>query len=78
MGRLVRGLEDKILLRTANDRETGITGWAQVEYGYGATEEDAAEKLKYDLFYIKNNNLLLDLWIVLKTVKVVLLGSGAR
>ena len=56
----------------------GITGWAQVEYGYGATEEDAAEKLKYDLFYIKNNNLLLDLWIVLKTVKVVLLGSGAR
>ncbi len=56
----------------------GLTGWAQVEYAYGATEEDALEKLKYDLYYIKNNNLLLDLWIVLKTVKVVLMGSGAR
>ena len=56
----------------------GITGWAQVEYGYGATDEESLEKLKYDLFYIKNSNLLLDLWIVLKTVKVVLLGSGAR
>jgi lipopolysaccharide/colanic/teichoic acid biosynthesis glycosyltransferase len=56
----------------------GITGWAQVEYGYGADEKDAVEKLKYDLFYIKNNNLLFDLWIVMKTVKVVLLGSGAR
>ena len=56
----------------------GLTGWAQVEYGYGATDEDALEKLKYDLYYIKNGNLLFDLWIVLKTVKVVLLGSGAR
>jgi sugar transferase (PEP-CTERM system associated) len=56
----------------------GITGWAQVEYGYGATDEDALEKLKYDLYYIKNNNLLLDLWILLKTLKVVLLGRGAR
>jgi lipopolysaccharide/colanic/teichoic acid biosynthesis glycosyltransferase len=56
----------------------GITGWAQVEYGYGASDQDALEKLKYDLYYIKNNNLLLDLWIVLKTIKVVLLGSGAR
>jgi sugar transferase (PEP-CTERM system associated) len=56
----------------------GITGWAQVEYGYGATDEDALEKLKYDLYYIKNNNPLLDLWIVLKTVKVVLMGRGAR
>ena len=56
----------------------GLTGWAQVEYRYGSTEEDALEKLKYDLYYIKNNNLLLDLWIVLKTVKVCLLGRGAR
>ena len=54
----------------------GVTGWAQVEYRYGSTEEDALEKLKYDLYYIKNNNLMLDLWIVLKTVKVVLLGGG--
>lgn len=56
----------------------GITGWAQVNYPYGASVEDALEKLKYDLYYIKNNNLLLDLWIVLKTVKVVLVGQGAR
>jgi sugar transferase (PEP-CTERM system associated) len=56
----------------------GLTGWAQVEYRYGASEEDALEKLKYDLYHIKNGNLLFDLWIVLKTIKVVLLGSGAR
>jgi sugar transferase (PEP-CTERM system associated) len=54
----------------------GITGWAQVEYGYGASREEALEKLKYDLYYIKNSNLLLDLWIVLKTAKVVLFGKG--
>ena len=56
----------------------GLTGWAQVEYGYGATEEEALEKLRYDLYYIKNANLLFDLWIVLKTVKVVVSGWGAR
>ncbi len=56
----------------------GVTGWAQVEYRYGASEEDAMEKLKYDLYYIKNCNPFLDLWIILKTVKVVLLGDGAR
>jgi sugar transferase (PEP-CTERM system associated) len=56
----------------------GITGWAQVNYHYGASSEDALEKLKYDLYYIKNNNLMLDLWIVLKTVQVVLVGKGAR
>ena len=56
----------------------GITGWAQVQYRYGATVEDAREKLKYDLFYIKNSNPLYDLWILLKTVKVVLTAAGAR
>lgn len=56
----------------------GITGWAQVQYRYASTDEDALEKLKYDLYYIKNSGLLFDLWIVLKTIKVVLLGSGAR
>jgi len=56
----------------------GITGWAQVEHPYGATDEDAREKLKYDLYYIKNGNLIFDLWVVLRTVKVVLSGSGAR
>jgi sugar transferase (PEP-CTERM system associated) len=56
----------------------GLTGWAQVMYPYGASEEEAREKLKYDLYYIKNSNLLLDLWIVLKTINVVLFGKGAR
>ncbi len=56
----------------------GITGWSQVKYGYGANREDALEKLKYDLYYIKNSNLLLDLLIVVKTVGVVLIGKGAR
>ena len=56
----------------------GITGWAQVSYGYGASVEDAIEKLNYDLFYIKNMTLLMDLMIVLKTIKIVLFGKGAR
>ena len=56
----------------------GITGWAQVCYGYGASEEDAVEKLNYDLFYIKNMSILMDLMIVLRTIKIVLFGKGAR
>jgi exopolysaccharide biosynthesis polyprenyl glycosylphosphotransferase len=54
----------------------GITGWAQVLYPYGASIEDAYEKLAYDLYYIKNYSLLLDIAIALKTVRVVLLGKG--
>jgi sugar transferase (PEP-CTERM system associated) len=56
----------------------GVTGWAQLQYSYGASQEDALEKLQYDLFYIKNQNLLLDLMIILQTVEVVLWGKGAR
>ena len=56
----------------------GITGWAQVSYGYGASVEDALEKLKYDLFYIKNISLFMDLTIIFKTVKIVIQQSGAR
>jgi sugar transferase (PEP-CTERM system associated) len=56
----------------------GVTGWAQLQYCYGASEEDAIEKLQYDLYYIKNQNLLLDLVIILQTVEVVLWGKGAR
>lgn len=55
----------------------GITGWAQVRYGYGASEQDAAEKLKYDLYYVKNRNLLLDLLVLIHSVEVVLFGQGA-
>ncbi len=54
----------------------GITGWAQVMYPYGASVEDAREKLQYDLFYIKNYSVLLDIGIVFKTLRVVLLGEG--
>jgi sugar transferase (PEP-CTERM system associated) len=56
----------------------GITGWAQVRYTYGNTLEDAKEKLQYDLFYIKNLSLGLDLLIMFETIKIVLLGRGAQ
>jgi sugar transferase (PEP-CTERM system associated) len=56
----------------------GITGWAQVQYKYGNTLADAREKLQYDLFYIKNASLGLDLLILFQTIKIVLLGRGAR
>ncbi len=56
----------------------GVTGWAQLRYSYGASEEDAAEKLQYDLYYVKNHTLLRDLVIILQTAEVVLWGKGAR
>ncbi|HKU26838.1 MAG TPA: sugar transferase, partial [Candidatus Sulfotelmatobacter sp.] len=56
----------------------GITGWAQVRYKYGNTVEDAKEKLQFDLYYIKNMSLGLDLTIVFQTIKIVLLGRGAQ
>jgi sugar transferase (PEP-CTERM system associated) len=56
----------------------GITGWAQLCYPYGSSEQDALEKLQYDLYYIKNNSLLFDLTILVQTVEVVFMGQGAR
>ncbi len=56
----------------------GLTGWAQVCYPYGASVEDALEKLRYDMYYIKNGSLVFDLLIIFKTIKVVLFGNGAR
>jgi len=56
----------------------GVTGWAQVCYPYGASEEDARRKLEYDLYYIKNMSLILDFKIILKTIGVVLFPSGVR
>ena len=56
----------------------GITGWAQVNYPYGASVEDSLRKLEYDIYYIKNMSLILDAKIVLKTIGVVLFGQGAR
>jgi exopolysaccharide biosynthesis polyprenyl glycosylphosphotransferase len=56
----------------------GVTGWAQVNFPYGASVEDAREKLTYDLYYVKHRSLFLDLRILLATVRVVLTGEGAR
>lgn len=75
----VADLEQKI--RYYNLRhclKPGLAGWAQLRYPYGATEDDAAEKLKFDLYYVKNHNLLFDLLILIQTVEVVLFGRGAR
>ena len=56
----------------------GVTGWAQVKYRYGSSVEDAAEKLRYDLYYIKHQSLFFDFTILLDTVKVVLFRQGAK
>jgi lipopolysaccharide/colanic/teichoic acid biosynthesis glycosyltransferase len=56
----------------------GITGWAQLRYPYGATNTDASEKLQYDLYYVKNHSVFLDLLIILQTAEVVLWGKGVR
>lgn len=56
----------------------GLTGWAQLRYPYGSSFEDAVEKLKFDLFYVKNHNIVFDMAILIQTVEVVLFGRGAR
>jgi sugar transferase (PEP-CTERM system associated) len=56
----------------------GVTGWAQVRYHYGASVEDSAEKLQYDLYYVKNHSLFLDLVVLFETVGVVVMGKGAH
>lgn len=56
----------------------GLAGWAQLRYAYGASKQDAEEKLKYDLFYVKNHNLLFDMLILVQTLEVVVFGRGVR
>ena len=56
--------------------EPGLTGWAQVMYPYGASVEDALQKLQYDLYYIKNASLFFDLWVLFKSFKIILFGRG--
>ncbi len=56
----------------------GLTGWAQIRFSYGASEEDALQKLQYDLYYVKNYGILMDILILLQTAEVVLLGKGAH
>jgi len=75
----VRELKEKIpYYSLRHSIKPGITGWAQVNYPYGASIEDAIEKLQYDLFYIQNMSLLLEIRIFLKTIQVVLFGKGSR
>lgn len=62
---------------TRHRLKPGLTGWAQISYPYGSTEEDALRKLEYDLYYIKNHSIFLDLLIMVETVEVVLFGKGA-
>jgi lipopolysaccharide/colanic/teichoic acid biosynthesis glycosyltransferase len=56
----------------------GLTGWAQVRYTYGSSIEDAQRKLQYDLYYVKNHSLGLDVLILVETIRVVLFGEGAQ
>jgi lipopolysaccharide/colanic/teichoic acid biosynthesis glycosyltransferase len=56
----------------------GITGWAQVSYPYGSSIKDSREKLQYDLYYLKNYSVFLDVNILLQTIQVILWGKGAR
>ena len=58
--------------------KAGLTGWAQVNYPYGASVDDARSKLSYDLYYVKNFSVLFDLMILLQTLRVVLWPSGVR
>jgi sugar transferase (PEP-CTERM system associated) len=56
----------------------GLTGWAQIKYAYGASIEDARQKLQYDLFYIKNQSLILDAIVMFETIKIIIFGRGAH
>ncbi|MBK1724734.1 TIGR03013 family XrtA/PEP-CTERM system glycosyltransferase [Thiocystis violacea] len=74
----VEELARKNLFYAARSRvKPGVTGWAQLRYAYGSSEEDALRKLEYDLYYVKNHSTFLDFLILLQTVEVVLFGKGA-
>jgi sugar transferase (PEP-CTERM system associated) len=75
----VKDLSEKIAYYGERHRvKPGLAGWAQMKYPYGSSEKDAIEKLQYDLYYVKNHSLFLDLYILLQTAEVVLWGKGAR
>ena len=75
----VRQLTAKIPYYNERHRvKPGLSGWAQIRYPYGASEEDGHEKLQYDLYYVKNYSILLDAMILLQTAEVVLLGRGSH
>lgn len=75
----VRQLEQQLpFYEVRHSVKPGVTGWAQVCYEYGASVDDAGNKLRYDLYYVKNHSLFLDIVILFKTVRVVLTGHGSR
>lgn len=75
----VRQLSDRLpYYAERHSVKPGLTGWAQLCYPYGASEDDALQKLQYDLYYIKNRSLLFDIAILVQTVEVILFGKGAR
>ena len=75
----VEELNEKIPFYDARHRvKPGLMGWAQLKYPYGASVDDARNKLKYDLYYVKNHSFFIDVLIVIQTVEVVLLGNGVR
>ena len=75
----VAGLREQIrFYEVRHSIKPGITGWAQIRYPYGSSVEDSQRKLQYDLYYVKNHSLSLDVLILMETVRVVLLGEGAH
>ena len=75
----VEGLSESIpFYQERHAAKPGITGWAQLRYPYGSSIEDALQKLQFDLYYLKNQSLILDLTIMLQTIEVVVWGKGAR
>jgi len=75
----VQGLQERIPYYSLRHTvRPGLTGWAQIKYPYGASEEDALRKLEYDLYYVKNLNVVMDTMIILQTIKTVLFQKGGR
>jgi lipopolysaccharide/colanic/teichoic acid biosynthesis glycosyltransferase len=75
----VQALSEKIpFYRQRHCVKPGLTGWAQINHKYGDTIEDTITKLEYDLYYIKHISVSLDMYIILNTLKTVLLGRGAQ
>jgi sugar transferase (PEP-CTERM system associated) len=75
----VAEFEKKIpFFKTRHRVKPGLAGWAQLKYPYGANEQDTYNKLQYDLYYVKNHSFIMDVFVLLQTVEVILLGKGAR